>query len=156
MIKWIVNADDFGYSRAVNYGILDSHLLGIVNSTTMMMNMPGVEHAVEIAKRFPSLGVGIHLVLTCGKPLVGDVSTLVGNQGNFKSLSSIDFDKLSLQELEREWTEQIGLEPTHMDSHHHVHTRKELLPIVQKLANRYELPVRVNGMEKIPGVKIVY
>ncbi|MEH7107692.1 chitin disaccharide deacetylase [Bacillus sp. JJ1764] len=159
MIKLIMNADDFGYSRGVNYGIIDSHLLGIVNSTTMMMNMPGVDHAIELAKRHPSLQVGIHLVLTCGKPLLNDVPTLVDAAGNFKKLSTLGEADLSLAELEREWEAQIelflnkGLKPTHLDSHHHVHTRDELLPVVQKLANKYDLPVRTNGLEPIKGVK---
>jgi len=39
MIKLIVNADDFGLSPGVNHGIIDSYLYGIVNSTSMMMNM---------------------------------------------------------------------------------------------------------------------
>jgi predicted glycoside hydrolase/deacetylase ChbG (UPF0249 family) len=49
MIKLIVNADDFGYSRGINHAIIDCHQHGIVNSATMMMNMPGVAHAVELA-----------------------------------------------------------------------------------------------------------
>ncbi|MEH7013290.1 ChbG/HpnK family deacetylase, partial [Neobacillus niacini] len=40
MITLIVNADDFGFSRGVNYGIIDAHKYGIVNSATVMMNMP--------------------------------------------------------------------------------------------------------------------
>ncbi len=44
-IKVINNADDFGYSNAINYGIIDAHVQGILNSTTIMANMPGFEHA---------------------------------------------------------------------------------------------------------------
>ena len=77
MIEVLVNADDFGLTRAVNYGILDSHKHGIVNSTTMMMNAKATEHAIEIAKGTPSLRVGIHLVMTWGKPLLTDVPSLV-------------------------------------------------------------------------------
>jgi chitin disaccharide deacetylase len=160
MITLIVNADDFGYSHGVNYGILDSHLNGIVNSTTLMMNMPGTEHAIELAKKNPSLQVGIHLVLTCGKPLLEDVPSLVDENGNFKRLYRLNEDMdITLSDLEREWTAQIekflasGLHLTHIDSHHHVHTFKGLLPIIQKLANKYQLPVRTNGYERIEGVK---
>ena len=38
-MKLIVNADDFGLTRSVNYGILDAHLNGIVTSTTLMVTM---------------------------------------------------------------------------------------------------------------------
>lgn len=160
MITLIVNADDFGYSRGVNNGIVDSHLYGIVNSTTMMMNMPGTDHAIELAKKNPSLQVGIHLVLTCGKPLLDDVPSLVDEDGSFKRLSRLKENmEISLIELESEWTAQIerflesGLNLTHIDSHHHVHTFKEFLPVIQKLANKYQLPVRTNGYERIEGVE---
>jgi chitin disaccharide deacetylase len=159
MIKLIVNADDFGYSRGINYGIIDAHKNGVVNSATMMMNMPGVSHAVELAKENPSLQVGIHLVLTCGKPLLNDVPTLTNESGNFKSRREFFEDKnISLDELEREWTAQIekflesGLKPTHFDSHHHVHTVPEFLPVVQKLARKYNLSTRRISENALQGV----
>ena len=159
MIKLIVNADDFGYSRGINYGIIDAHKNGVVNSATMMMNMPGVSHAVELAKENPSLQVGIHLVLTCGKPLLNDVPTLTNESGNFKSRREFFEDKnISLDELEREWTAQIekflesGLKPTHFDSHHHVHTVPEFLPVVQKLAQKYNLSTRRISENALQGV----
>ena len=159
MIKLIVNADDFGYSRGINYGIIDAHKNGVVNSATMMMNMPGVSHAVELAKENPSLQVGIHLVLTCGKPLLNDVPTLTNESGNFKSRREFFEDKnISLDELEREWTAQIekflesGLKPTHFDSHHHVHTVPEFLPVVQKLAQKYNLSARRISENALQGV----
>jgi chitin disaccharide deacetylase len=160
MITLIVNADDFGYSHGVNYGILDSHLNGIVNSATMMMNMPGTDHAIELAKQHPSMEVGIHLVLTCGKPLLQNVPSLVHDNSHFKPLSLLkERMDIALDELEREWTAQIekflasGLTLTHIDSHHHIHTFEELLPIVQKLAKKYNVPVRRNGSEGIKGVE---
>lgn len=159
MIKLIVNADDFGYSRGVNYGIIDAHQHGIVNSTTMMMNMPGVNHAVELAKEHPALKLGIHLVLTCGKPLRSDVPTLVDEKGNFKKLKDFIKNKdLSLTELEREWTAQIdrfldcGLIPTHFDSHHHVHSIPEFLPVIQRLSRKYNLLVRKISEQPVEGV----
>ncbi|NHM32906.1 chitin disaccharide deacetylase [Neobacillus terrae] len=160
MIKLIVNADDFGLCHGVNHGIIDSHLYGIVNSTTMMMNMPGTDHAISLAKNNPSLSVGIHLVLTAGKPLLQDVPSLVDEKGNFHSQAYLnDYIDISLEELEREWTAQIekflksGLTPTHFDSHHHVHTLEKLLPVVQKLSNKYNLPARVDGEKALEGVK---
>jgi chitin disaccharide deacetylase len=159
LIKLIVNADDFGYSRGINYGIIDTHKNGIVNSATMMMNMPGVSHAVELAKENPTLQLGIHLVLTCGRPLLSDVPSLMDEQGNFKKMNDfIRNHNLSLMELEREWTAQIekfidfGLTATHFDSHHHVHTIPEFLPVVQSLSNKYNLPVRRISNHPVEGV----
>ena len=64
MRKLINNADDFGYSHAINYGIIDSYLDGILTSTTLMPGMPGFQHAVALAKKNPCLGNGIHLTKT--------------------------------------------------------------------------------------------
>lgn len=164
MIKLIVNADDFGYSRGVNFGIIDAHRDGIVNSATMMMNMLGVGHAIELAKENPKLQVGIHLVLTCGKPLLPDVPSLVDECGNFKKLSDLMKNKaLSLSELEREWTAQIErflhseLIPTHFDSHHHVHAIPEFLPVVQALSRKYNLSARgATELNDVPSFTDVF
>lgn len=150
MIDTLVNADDFGFSRGVNYGIIDSHKYGIVNSTTIMMNAPATQHAIGLAKDTPTLKVGVHLVLTWGKPLLSDVPSLVDDDGFFKKQSILieNPTEISLRELEREWSAQIdlllatGLVPTHLDSHHHVHGIKAFYPIVKKLSEHYHLPVR--------------
>jgi predicted glycoside hydrolase/deacetylase ChbG (UPF0249 family) len=160
MIKLIVNADDFGYSRGINHAIIDCHQHGIVNSATMMMNMPGITHAVELAKANPKLMVGIHLVLTCGKPLLKNVSSLVDQEGNFKKLSYLrgHVNEVVLEELEREWSAQIdafletGLSPSHFDSHHHTHTIPEFLPVVQRLSRKYGLSCRQAADQPVNGV----
>lgn len=148
--KWVVNADDFGYSKAVNYGILDAHKYGIVTSATLMANMPGAFHAAQLAKECKELGVGIHLVLTCGSPVRDDVPSLVNSEGTFHKLSDIE-KHASLEDVKKELTSQIelfyslGLTPTHLDSHHHIHTMKSFYPIVKELAETYQLPNRSAG-----------
>lgn len=149
MTKVIFNADDFGYSNAVNYGIIDSHKYGILSSTTLMTNMPAVEHAVLLAKSVPTLGIGVHLTLTCGKPLKRKSSTLTDENGDFKKQSFyLKEFKIDLDELYEEWDEQIkkflslGLKPTHLDSHHHSHTFGNNLEVAMDLARKYSLPLR--------------
>ena len=88
-MKLIVNADDFGISKAVTLGILEAHKNGIVKSTTLMCNMEDAEYAANLSKNYNDLGVGIHFVLTVGKPLSKDVQSLVDENGNFKSNSLI-------------------------------------------------------------------
>ncbi|MEG6573839.1 chitin disaccharide deacetylase [Caldibacillus debilis] len=151
MKKLIINADDFGYSRSVNYGIIDAHQLGILTSTTLMTNMPGAGHAAELAKANPSLGVGVHLVLTCGKPLLKHHKTIADMNGNFRRL---DYYKgaftIDLDEVYEEWKAQIekflsfGLIPTHLDSHHHIHSFGNIPEVFLTLAKEYRLPVRGN------------
>lgn len=146
-MKLIVNADDFGYSKGVNLGIVEAHTDGIVSSATMMMNMPGVEHAFRLAEDHPSLGVGIHLVLTCGAPLEPNVPSLTDEYGAFRR-GQAHLADVSAEEVEREFTAQLerffrtGRRPSHIDSHHHVHAHEAILPVVLRLAERFRLPVR--------------
>lgn len=150
MGKVIINSDDFGYSNGVNYGIVDAHQQGILTSTTLMANMPGFDHAVKLKKELPDLGVGVHLTLTCGEPLLKNVDSLMDG-ANFKKLAfyqrpfEIDGDQLY-----EEWNAQIqkvyhaGIIPTHLDSHHHTHTFGMNQEVVVALAKKYGLPVRGN------------
>ena len=62
----IVNADDFGLSRCVNEGIIEAHRNGIVTSTSLMVNRPGAEHASELVRDCPDLGLGLHFEETAG------------------------------------------------------------------------------------------
>ncbi|MDF2536442.1 MAG: hypothetical protein K0R18_2604 [Bacillales bacterium] len=148
MTKLIINADDFGYSKGVNLGILEAFQNGIVTSSTMMTNMPAVEHAATIAKQNPELGIGIHFVLTCGAPLSSGVPTLINENGDFKKLNDFLKSAPDLVEIEKEFRTQIqkflslGLTPTHFDSHHHVHSHPAVFSIVEKLALEHNVPIR--------------
>lgn len=84
MIKQlIVNADDFGMTQANTIGILVAHSQGIVTSTTCMMNMPYAHFALKQAQNYPHLGVGVHLVLTVGRPLIDGAHSYTDANGNF-------------------------------------------------------------------------
>ncbi|GAA0752503.1 MULTISPECIES: chitin disaccharide deacetylase [Clostridium] len=149
MKRVIINADDFGYSSAVNQGIIKSHKDGILTSTTLMANMPGCDEAILLAKENVNLGVGAHLVLTCGKPLT-KVTSLIDEKGDFYNL--VEYKKHRKQmcdeEIFQEWSYQIdylidqGLNLTHLDSHHHVHSFPENLEITKRIANKYNLCFR--------------
>ncbi|MGL5042705.1 MAG: carbohydrate deacetylase [Culicoidibacterales bacterium] len=155
MGKVIINADDFGYSRAVNFGIIDTFTNGILTSATIMANMKGFDHAVSLAKAHPQLGIGVHLTLTCGNPILADVPTLVSAQKFRKLAFYQEAFSINLEELYREWDAQIqkvyasGLRPTHLDSHHHIHTFGENASVMIRLAKKYDLPVRGNFLEKV-------
>ena len=169
--KVIINADDFGYSNSVNYGILDSHLNGVLTSTTLMANMPGFNHAVAIKKATPTLGVGVHLVMSCGAPVLKTHTEIVDLDGNFRKGSAYfggyDFSETFLAELKEEWTAQIekvyaaGILPTHIDGHHHLFVAfPETRQIAFELAQKYHLPMRVDNRrvkhEEVPyGIPFV-
>jgi hypothetical protein len=129
--RLIVNADDYGHSSGVSEGIRQGHLNGIVTSTSAMMNRPLTPAELTVAARVcPNLGIGVHLVITAGKPVLGAerLSTLVDSQGNFHKLPAF-VDRLNQIDLEQvwvEWNAQVemfirifGRNPDHLDSHHH-------------------------------------
>ena len=116
-----------------------------------MANMSGTEHAVELSKQMPTLAVGVHLTLTCGKPILGKkVSSLIRNDGNFHNLCDFENEnvKIDENELYDEWKTQIdklyslGIKLSHIDSHHHIHTFNQTAEIAKTLSKEYNLPVR--------------
>lgn len=149
-MKLIINADDFGYSNGVNYGIIDAYKKGIVRSTTIMAGMPGFNHAIELAKENKGLGVGVHLTLTCYKPILNNHKTIVDEKGYFNKqlYTKENIKNIDLEEIYEEFIAQIekvratGIEITHLDSHHHVHTLKELKPVIERVLAKYKLPIR--------------
>ncbi|WP_317907037.1 carbohydrate deacetylase, partial [Bacillus subtilis] len=139
----------FGFSRGVNLGIIEAFQHGVLTSTTLMVNMQEAEHAVELARQNRELGVGVHLTLTAGRPILGGLHTITDEEGNFRKLLYYQgFFDIDLDEVYREWKAQIekalsfGLNPTHIDSHHHIHTYGNLPEVFVKLAKEYDLPCR--------------
>lgn len=162
MKKVIINADDFGYSSAVNLGIIKAFQKGVLTSTTLMANMPGCDEAIQLAKENTALGVGGHLVLTCGSPRLAS-STLVDSQGKFYQLAHYKQKRQEMddEEIYAEWCSQIdylldnGLNLTHLDSHHHVHTFPENLVITERLAKKYRVTFR-NAFELEKNCELPY
>ncbi len=154
--RLIVNADDYGRTAQVCHGIRAAHLGGIVTSTTAMMNLPGVEEELRLAmQRTPDLGLGVHLVLTSGRPVLPPerIPSLVDADGAFLRPGPFA-GRLALidpAEARLEWRAQIekfrhasGGEPTHLDSHHHSSYFSEaLFRVMLELAGEYGLPVRM-------------
>ncbi len=149
LMKILINADDFGLTKGVTEGIIKAHTDGIVQSTTLMMNGKATQYAIAKAKKHPSLQVGIHLVLTWGKPLNNDLAILTNKDGFFKfSKLERELHTEELTAIKKEWQTQIdaflssGLPLHHIDSHHHVHGWKALKSVIIELATMYQVPVR--------------
>jgi predicted glycoside hydrolase/deacetylase ChbG (UPF0249 family) len=133
MKRLIVNADDLGITEGVNRGIIDCYRRGIVTSTTLMVNGEAVAGAAVLAAECPELGVGLHLNLTTGPPSQQPslVPSLVGRDGCFPGkanmLARLSTGSVRREELEGEIEAQaracrgLDIEPTHLDSHHHIH-----------------------------------
>ncbi|MDH4241171.1 MAG: ChbG/HpnK family deacetylase, partial [Phycisphaerae bacterium] len=149
----IINADDFGLCDGINEAVARAHSDGILTSATIMVNMPAAEKAVKIAKKLPSLGVGVHLNLTEGRPISKDacIDGLLGSDGQFAhsplKLSLLSLAGHKIREAIRtelaaqiQWVIDHGLKPTHLDSHKHIHSFPALFSIVCQSARRFKIP----------------
>jgi predicted glycoside hydrolase/deacetylase ChbG (UPF0249 family) len=101
-----------------------------------------------MAHTVPGLGVGIHLNATSGPPVLRpeEVPTLVGPSGRFRrDYYSLRY-RIDPEELRHEWRAQVekflslGLKPTHLDSHHHIHHLPPFLTVAVELAKEYRIP----------------
>jgi predicted glycoside hydrolase/deacetylase ChbG (UPF0249 family) len=153
----IVNADDFGLSKGQNYGIIEACRRGAVSSTTALINGEAVEHAAQLSRDVPELGVGMHFVLTLGMPLSPMPSLTRDGQLGKWIWEMAEQGALPLEEITREldcqfnrFVDVFGKEPTHIDSHHHVHMIPAIFPIVAEFAQRKGVAIRVD--REVPGV----
>src|SRR5919198_2830696 len=83
--RLIVNADDFGRSRAINEAVARAHREGILTSASLMVNGEAAGEAVDLARQHPRLGVGLHLSLILGTAALkpAEIPGLVDCLGNF-------------------------------------------------------------------------
>ncbi|MGI8513035.1 MAG: carbohydrate deacetylase [Solirubrobacteraceae bacterium] len=120
----VVNADDLGASDGVNRGILHSHVHGIVTSASLMVDGPAVEEAVAHARAHPALGIGLHWDLD-GRDLADAAAVRAELTRQLEAFGAL-----------------TDRPPTHVDSHHHVHRRPEVLPIARELVAPLGVPLR--------------
>lgn len=138
--RLVVNADDFGFTRDVNEGIVASHCSGIVRSTSLMANGGAFDHAVQLARDNPSLDVGCHLVLTGGSSVLIPGAALPRSLGEL--LASIltrrlrPFDEMCAQ-LEKALS--AGVRVTHLDTHKGVHLLPPVMEAIARVSERYRV-----------------
>lgn len=140
MKQLVINADDFGFTRDVNAGIVHAHREGVLTATTLMANGNAFDDAVRLAAENPSLDVGCHLVLVQGVSLL-DGRPLARNWREV--LTRVAGNRLHPYEELRAQVERIvgsGLRPTHLDSHKHTHVLPSVFRAVLRLAREFEIP----------------
>ena len=145
----IVNADDFGQSDGINRGIAECHDRGIVTSASLMVCWNAAQDAVAYAAAHPGLSVGLHV----------DLSESVCANGEWRCLYQ-RADCRDATAVEREIRTQLdrfrdllGRNPTHIDSHQHVHRDEPARSIVIALASALGIPARhyTHGVQYIGG-----
>lgn len=128
----VVNADDFGFTRDVNQGIVEAHRNGILTSATLMATGAAFDDAVRLACENPSLDVGCHLVL-------------VGSPGFPEAIPQliVGIRKMPVYDLLAAQVSKIvraGIEPTHLDTHKHTHLLPPVLDAVARISEEFKIP----------------
>ena len=147
MKRIIVNADDFGRHELINRAVERAFNKGCLRSATLMAGGIAFDDAIQLAKKFSGLGVGIHFTLANGNPILPpkEIPSLVTEEGIFHAyyvafLKLYLRGKISLSEVRSELAAQLekirraGLSLTHVDSHQHLHHVPGILEIVLDLA----------------------
>lgn len=152
----LVNADDFGWSPAVNGAIEKALCIDGLQQASLMANSCFFSEAVDIAKQFSGIKLGLHVTLTSGRPISAphEVALLINRQGYFKHgfvsllmASLLPFcSKLKLQ-IKHEIKNQLhvllknGIQVNHIDSHRHVHAIPLIHKIVTEVAGEHNIKV---------------
>ncbi len=147
MKNLIVNSDDFGRHELINRAVEKALKEGCLRSATIMAGGIAFDDAVDVAKKNPKLGVGIHFTLANGFPVLPpkEIPTLVDEDGNFFEnyvvfLKKYLQGKVSTEEIRSELAAQLekihraDLKLTHFDSHQHLHHIPGIIEICLDLA----------------------
>ena len=134
----IVNADDFGQSAGINRGIIRAHEYGIVTSASLMVRWPAAAEAAAYGRRRPDLSLGLHLDL-------GEWTFRGGSWVPLYEVTSLD----DLESVRSEVAGQLaafrrltGKDPSHLDSHQHVHQREAVQSVVLEWAEKLGASLR--------------
>jgi hopanoid biosynthesis associated protein HpnK len=146
----IISADDFGMSPSVNAAILAAHDEGVLTNCGLMVAGAAAAEAVAAARERPLLGVGLHLTLVCGRPLMppAKIPRLVGPDGSFPANPAVAGLRLALDpaaradlraEIEAQFAAfaATGLPLSHWDGHLHFHLHPAVFAIAAEVAARH-------------------
>lgn len=117
----IVNADDFGFTRDVNAGIVEAHRDGILTSTTLMAKGAAFDDAVRLARETPTLDIGVHLELA---------KSILWQRGRIRDELCAQMEKILA----------AGIAPSHLDTHKHTHLLPWVLDSVARLGEEFRIP----------------
>ena len=134
----VVNADDLGLSEVVNAGVFEAHERGIVTSASLMVRQGAAPAAAQATPRYPDLSIGLHL----------DLGQWDYENGEWLQ-AYLHCDSDDRDEVEGECRAQlerfralVGRDPTHLDSHQHVHESEPAAGVAEALANELGVPLR--------------
>jgi predicted glycoside hydrolase/deacetylase ChbG (UPF0249 family) len=134
----IVNADDFGLSPGVNWGVIEARERGIVTSASLMVRWPAAAEAAAYAREHPEFGLGLHLDL-------GEWAYKGGTWTPVYEVVPTDDATAVKEEAARQlaaFRRLVGRDPTHLDSHQHVHRRDLARLALLGISRQLAIPLR--------------
>ncbi len=144
--RWlIVNADDFGQSHGINRGIIQAYERGIVTSASLMVWGHAAAEAAAYAHAHPKLSLGLHVDL-------GEWNYRGNEWVPVYQLVPVGDAQAVARETERQlagFRRLVGADPTHLDSHQHVHRENGIRAVFAEIARRLAIPLRSVS----PGVR---
>lgn len=164
----LIRLDDMGMCHSLNMAVQKVIENEIPFSTSVMFACPWYQEAVEILKKNPQVGVGVHLTLNAEwknyrwGPILGKeaVPSLVDSNGFFfHSRSKLFANNPSINEIERELRAQIerainsGIRIDYLDYHMGAAVETdELRKLVESLAKEYGLGMSGYFNEKYSSI----
>lgn len=149
-MRIIINADDLGYSvdrDELAFSLMEA---GKVTSASLMTVAPNFDNAAQKAKTIDNISFGIHLTLT--------EFQLISDNPIFRNIGVMDIDKYVISDIRNikitpffeiqkaifnEWKLQIekaldyGINISHLDSHHHIHSTWWIFPVIKKIQKHF-------------------
>lgn len=179
--RLIVTADDFGASLEVNTAVEQAHREGILTAASLMVGSDAADDAIARARRLPQLGVGLHLVLVEGRPMLPPerIPALVGNDGLFRTdMVRMAFALFASPAARRQLAAEIdaqfaafaatGLTLDHVNAHKHFHLHPTIASAILRAGNRHgmtamrapiepqRLITAIDGMRPSGGIERVW
>ncbi len=153
MKRLIITADDFGASVPINEAVEKGHRHGVLSAASLMVGAPAMADAVERARRLPSLGVGLHLTLVDGRPVLPprQIPSLVEPDGRFSNDPvrvgiRLFFSPKIQRQAEAEIRAQFerfratGLPLDHVNGHQHFHMHPVVTQAIARIAPDFGSP----------------
>jgi predicted glycoside hydrolase/deacetylase ChbG (UPF0249 family) len=114
-----------------------------------MVNLPWSAGAASLASQAPGLDIGLHLNFCYGPPLSPDAGSLLGSDRRLdrdlarlrERATASDIDREARAQL-AQFRELMRRDPTHLDSHQHVHSWPVAIEPIAALAREIGVPAR--------------
>ena len=128
----IVNADDFGRSDGVNRGVIQAHEKGIVTSASLMVRYAAAADAAEYGRHRPQLSLGLHV----------DLGEWLYQDGTWTAVYELDQFEDEVERQLDAFRSLVPRDPTHLDSHQHLHREEPVRSIMLATSRRLGVPLR--------------